>query len=166
MRNIARDVCVRERDVSSVSKRVHVAVGVVVDAQQRILVSQRLAHLHQGGLWEFPGGKVEAGETVQQALVRELAEELAIDVVRSEPLITISHDYSDKSVLLDVWVADVFTGEPAGREGQRWQWAAVGDLRTLAFPAANAPIVAAVEEWIHARGGRSLDNKSSDSRSS
>lgn len=142
-------------------KRVHVAVGVVIDADQRILVSQRLAHLHQGGLWEFPGGKVETGETVPEALARELAEELAVEVLRSEPLIEISHDYSDKSVFLDVWCVDRFAGEPHGREGQQWQWVDMAGLRELQFPAANTPIVAAIEAWLQARGGRSSDSRSS-----
>jgi 8-oxo-dGTP diphosphatase len=135
------------------TKRVHVAVGVVVNAAQQILVSQRLPHLHQGGLWEFPGGKVESGETVQQALVRELAEELGVQVLRSEALIEISHDYSDKSVLLDVWCVEAFDGQPHGREGQRWQWVDSIGLRDLEFPAANQPIIAAIETWLQMRGG-------------
>lgn len=147
--------------IGAVTKRVHVAVGVVVDAQQRILVSQRLPHLHQGGLWEFPGGKVEVGENVQQALVRELAEELAVQVLNSAPLLEVSHDYADKSVLLDVWCVDAFAGEPHGREGQQWQWIDVGGLRDLAFPAANQPIIAAIEQWVQARGGRSSESRSS-----
>lgn len=145
------------------NKRVHVAVGVVVDAQRRILVSQRLPHLHLGGLWEFPGGKVEAGESVQQALVRELAEELAVQVLNSVPLLEISHDYSDKSVLLDVWCVDAFSGEPHGREGQQWQWVDVAGLHHLEFPAANKPIIAAIEKKF---GIYSRDSKSSESTSS
>lgn len=143
------------------NKRVHVAVGVVVDAQQRILVSQRLPHLHLGGLWEFPGGKVETGESVQQALVRELAEELAVQVLNSVPLIEISHDYSDKSVLLDVWCVDSFNGEPHGREGQQWQWIDADGLHNLEFPAANKPIIAAIEDWLHSRCESSSESTSS-----
>ena len=85
--------------------RVVVAVGVIVDRQQRqVLVSQRAADTHQGGLWEFPGGKLETGETVAVALARELLEELAISVSESEPMLRIEHDYVDKQVLLDVWL--------------------------------------------------------------
>src|SRR5690606_31469442 len=119
--------------------RVHVAVAVIFDAADRVLVSQRARHLHQGGLWEFPGGKVEAGETVRQALDREIAEELGLDVLQAEPLLDIRHDYPDKAVLLDVWCVREFDGEPHGREGQPWQWIEAGALHTLAFPAANAP---------------------------
>lgn len=143
------------------SKRVHVAVGVVCDAQNRILISQRPLHVHQGGLWEFPGGKVEPQESVQHALVRELSEELAIHATRSEPLLAIEHDYSDKSVLLDVWWVDRFDGEPHGREGQRWQWVQVAELNGLEFPAANKPIIAAIERRVYSRGGNSSESKSS-----
>lgn len=126
--------------------RVHVAVGVISDGANKILISRRAEHLHQGGLWEFPGGKVEAGESVRTALLRELAEELAIEVAGCEPLLTIAHDYNDKSVLLDVWWVDSFTGEPHGREGQPLRWVAADELRSLTFPAANAPIIDAIEQ--------------------
>lgn len=125
--------------------RVHVAVGVISDGANKILVSRRAEHLHQGGLWEFPGGKVELGETVRTALQRELAEELAIEIATCEPLLTIAHDYKDKAVLLDVWWVDAFQGEPNGREGQPLRWVEISELRTLDFPAANAPIIAAIE---------------------
>lgn len=125
-------------------KRVHVAVGVVSDGARSILIARRALDAHQGGLWEFPGGKVEPGETVQQALQRELLEELAIDVRRCEPLLAIEHDYADKSVLLDVWWVDAFDGEPQGREGQPLRWADVGELGGFDFPQANVPIVAAI----------------------
>lgn len=126
-------------------KRVHVAVGVVCDAERRILVALRPDHVHQGGLWEFPGGKVEPGETVESALGRELLEELAVEVLACEPLLVVQHDYPDKAVLLDVWWIDRFRGEPLGREGQRWQWVAIPALRELQFPAANRPILEAIE---------------------
>ncbi|WP_116368606.1 8-oxo-dGTP diphosphatase MutT [Parahaliea mediterranea] len=123
---------------------VHVAVGVILDAQQRILLTRRAARAHQGGLWEFPGGKVEAGEHVLQALDRELQEELAISVAQSAPLIEVRHDYGDKAVLLDVHLVRRFHGEPRGLEGQPMAWVAVGDLPQYDFPAANVPIVEAV----------------------
>lgn len=123
---------------------VHVAVGVVLDSERRVLIAKRSAQSHQGGLWEFPGGKVEAGESVQNALARELLEELGIDIGRATPLTTVSHDYADKSVCLDVWVVDKFAGEATGREGQPLLWVAVDELRKYDFPEANAPIVDAV----------------------
>jgi len=127
-------------------KRVHVAVGVVSNGADGILVSRRPDHVHQGGLWEFPGGKVEGGETVEQALRRELLEELAIDVQSCQPLIAIAHDYVDKSVYLDVWWVSRFEGEPHGREGQPWRWVAAQDLCTLEFPEANRPILDAIAQ--------------------
>ena len=87
---------------------VHVAVGVVRNPQGNILIAKRPAHAHQGDLWEFPGGKVERGESLQQALQRELHEELGIDVTHARPLIRIPHSYPDKQVLLDVWLIEGF----------------------------------------------------------
>jgi 8-oxo-dGTP diphosphatase len=96
-------------------------------------------------LWEFPGGKVETGETVEDALRRELHEELAIEIASFEPLLTISHDYNDKSVLLDVWWIDGFRGEPHGREGQPLRWVSIAELDELDFPAANRTIILALK---------------------
>lgn len=121
----------------------HVAVGVVRNWQGEILIARRHKHLHQGGLWEFPGGKLEYLETAEQALRRELREELAIIVETAEPLIKIRHDYGDKRVLLDVWRVESFHGEPQGMESQPILWVAPGQLRQYEFPAANRPIVAA-----------------------
>ena len=131
---------------STAVKQVHVAVGVICDADQRILIARRADHLHQGGLWEFPGGKVEAGETVQEALVRELQEELAIAVATEgcQPLTEIHHDYGDKAVLLDVWWVREFSGEPQGAEGQPLQWVEPNTLNDYPFPAANRAIIDAI----------------------
>lgn len=123
------------------SQLLHVAVGVIFDAAGNILISLRHADAHQGGLWEFPGGKLEAGETVQQALRRELQEELGIDAVVDEPIVQIRHEYSDKSVLLDVWSVREFSGEAEGREGQSLRWVSVAELGKIEFPEANYPIV-------------------------
>ncbi len=125
------------------SRVVPVAVAVVSDAAGRILISRRADDAHQGGLWEFPGGKIEPGEPVRQALARELHEELGVQVQCAEPLIRIHHDYGDKEVLLDVWRVTRFEGEPHGREGQAWQWVDSAALAGFEFPAANRPIVAA-----------------------
>ncbi len=119
---------------------IHVAVGVIY-INHKVLVSQRGKNAHQGGLWEFPGGKVEVNESVEQALSRELEEELGIAPVRIKPLFCIRHDYSDKLVGLDIWLVDEIEGTPEGREGQLWQWIAIDKIDTLSFPAANQPIV-------------------------
>jgi 8-oxo-dGTP diphosphatase len=113
-----------------------VAAGVILRDRQ-VLIARR----HQGGLWEFPGGKLEEGESVPQALTRELKEEIGITVETAEPLLQISHDYSDKQVLLDFWTVSAFSGEPEGREGQSLQWCDLDRLREREFPAANVPVV-------------------------
>lgn len=125
-------------------KYLHVAVGVIENNLGQILIAKRPESAHQGGLWEFPGGKVDPGENCPQALSRELNEELAIQVEKSEPLIQIRHDYSDKSVLLDVHKVTHFSGEPKGNEGQPVVWVSPESLSQYAFPAANQPIIQAV----------------------
>jgi 8-oxo-dGTP diphosphatase len=127
-----------------VSKAIHVAVGVILDAQQNILIALRPNDSHQGGLWEFPGGKVEMGETVQQALARELNEELGIKAAAFRPLITINHNYGDKVVQLDVCWVDAFGGCPKGCEGQPVKWVAASMLTHYEFPKANQSIITAV----------------------
>ena len=125
-------------------KRVEVAAGVIYNPQGQILIAKRAANQHQGGFWEFPGGKIEAGESAQEALARELQEELAIRVSESEPLIRIEHEYSDKSVVLDVWCVTAFSGKARGVEGQPLEWVLPSDLKNYDFPAANEPIIEAV----------------------
>jgi len=125
-------------------KPLHVAVGVINNSADQILISKRGDGAHQGGLWEFPGGKVEAGESVQQALQRELDEELGIRVNKAVPLIKISHQYSDLRVLLDVWRVTEFSGRACGREGQTIEWVSGQHLSEYDFPAANIAIIKAV----------------------
>ena len=126
---------------------IHVAVGVIFDNQQadHILIAKRPQHLHQGGLWEFPGGKVAAGETVDQALKRELFEELGITVTQSQPLMQVEHNYSDKQVFLDIWTVIQYSGEARGLEGQECQWVAMQQLlcaeSKYQFPEANKAIL-------------------------
>ena len=85
------------------TKRVHVVAAVIRNAEQQILLALRPSDKHMGGLWEFPGGKCEAGESPQQALARELHEELGIVIENPQPLIQVRHDYPDLHVLLDVY---------------------------------------------------------------
>lgn len=124
-------------------KRIHVVAAVIRGADGRVLIARRADTQHQGGLWEFPGGKVEEGEGSSVALARELREELGIEVTASRPLIRVGHDYPDKHVLLEVWQVDGFTGQPHGAEGQPLAWVAPRDLAQYDFPEANTPIVAA-----------------------
>lgn len=126
-----------------IAEPIHVAVGVVVDAQGRILIARRPCGAHQGGLWEFPGGKVEPAESARDALERELHEELGIHLCDACPLIRIPHQYPDKSVLLDVWRITDFTGEAFGREGQPIRWVPSRSLSGYQFPDANKAIITA-----------------------
>lgn len=139
---------------------VHVAVGVIVGKDGKIFIAKRPDKVHQGGLWEFPGGKVDEGETIQQAVVRELREELAIDVISSKPLIKIRHDYGDKIVLLDVWKITKFAGEPIGNEGQPVLWVSPKNLHQFEFPAANKPIITAIilpQRWLITGNANSIE---------
>ena len=123
---------------------VHVAVGVLLNDNREVLVALRPAQSHQGGLWEFPGGKVEEGESVEHALNREFEEELGISVQACTSLTQIRHEYSDKSVLLDVWRIEEYSGIPQGKEGQAIEWRALSKLRAADFPKANELIIHAL----------------------
>ena len=121
-------------------KLVHVAVGVIVQ-NGAVFLTKRLESAHQGGKWEFPGGKVETGETVAQALHRELKEEVFIDVLSAEELTIIEHDYGDKKVCLDVRLVEEFEGKASHQEGQQSQWVTITNLHQFTFPEANRVII-------------------------
>ncbi|WP_083264704.1 Nudix family hydrolase [Pseudohongiella acticola] len=123
------------------TRRVHVAVGVILDSIGQVLVARRAEQQHLGGLWEFPGGKLEPGETVHTALCRELKEELDIEVEHSRPLCRIEHNYPGKAVLLDVWIVDRFKGTPRGIEHQPLRWLPTAQLDPAEFPQANRLII-------------------------
>ncbi|RMF15200.1 MAG: Nudix family hydrolase [Gammaproteobacteria bacterium] len=126
---------------------IQVAVGVVRDAEGRVLLAWRDSKRHQGGCWEFPGGKLEPGESVEAALARELHEELGIrtDPADMTPLIQIPWHYGDKSVLLNTLALNRFGGTPAGLEGQAVRWARIDDLTPDMFPAANRGILRSLQ---------------------
>jgi 8-oxo-dGTP diphosphatase len=125
-------------------KLIHVAAGVISDAQGRVLIAKRPIGAHQGGLWEFPGGKLEPDEPVEQGLVRELDEELGIQVMASRPLIRLHHDYGDRLVLLDIHRVLSYQGHPHGREGQALDWMLPADMQPESFPAADRPVISAL----------------------
>lgn len=124
-------------------KPLQVAVAVIKNSQQQILISLRDKSLHQGGLWEFPGGKIEANESPFQALQRELKEELDLTTHSATPLITIQHHYPELSVQLHVYLVANYSGEAKSCEGQPLQWVIPEDLNLYIFPAANQPIITA-----------------------
>ena len=129
------------------SDTVHVAVAVIVNEKNKVCISLRHKASHQGGLWEFPGGKVESDETDEQALIREIKEELNIDVKQSRPLITINHHYQDcdKTVCLHVRKVISYQGEALGVEGQQIRWINVAQLPDYEFPVANQAIIKALQ---------------------
>ncbi|MFT4810682.1 MAG: 8-oxo-dGTP diphosphatase [Paraglaciecola sp.] len=121
-------------------KIVEVAVGVI-KCDNKIFISKRAKELHQGGKWEFPGGKREANESIEDALVRELSEEIGIQVTTQSPFMLIEHDYGDKKVRLDVRLVEGFEGKAHHQEGQQSLWVHISDLNKFTFPDANMPII-------------------------
>ena len=137
-----------EPEVKLNVKRIHVVAAVISNSNNQVLLARRPQHLHQGGLWEFPGGKLNRGETIVQALQRELREELAIVVNQSDchPLLQVSHDYPDKHVLLNFWQVSSFAGTPYGNEGQFITWVPIEQLSDYDFPAANQAVIELLQQ--------------------
>jgi len=127
------------------NKKHHTVVcAIIVNEADQVLVALRAPHQDYGGFWEFPGGKCEPGEALQDALTRELREELAIEVQAAEPWMIIDHEYELYFVTLHIWRVLRYEGEPSGCEGQWVQWMNREALKTLQFPEANQPIVEAL----------------------
>lgn len=123
---------------------VRVAVGVVLDVDSRVLIARRAAHQHQGNRWEFPGGKIESGESLAEALIREFREEVSLELQPAPelaPWMVVEHDYGDKQVRLEVALITAFSGEAKGLEGQEIAWQPLHSLSALDFPAANVDII-------------------------
>lgn len=128
-----------------VENTLQVALAVIVNNKHEVLLSLRKPQAHQGGLWEFPGGKIEAGESILQALSREVHEELGIKISHSRPFKRIQYAYTDKQVVLHVYLVDAFDGVPAGVEGQSLKWQSISSLQPTMFPAANRSILRALQ---------------------
>ena len=120
---------------------IHVAVGVIVNARDEVLVAYRPKNKDQGGLWEFPGGKKEKNETIESALEREFLEEIGIQLESYFPILKIEHDYKEYSVILDVWMITGYSKIPMGAEGQALEWRHVQSLNFKDFPEANKGII-------------------------
>ena len=119
---------------------IKVAVGIVYNSKQDILIAQRPSDKHLGGFWEFPGGKIEEGETTFDALKREFKEEVNLELLTACPLTEIIFQYPDKQVCLDVWKVDTYKGQAQGLENQKILWVPRAELEHYNFPEANQNI--------------------------
>ncbi len=126
-----------------------VAAVALGDADGRVLICQRPEGKAMAGLWEFPGGKVEPGETPEAALIRELSEELGIDTWQSclAPLSFASHGYEDFHLLMPLFACRKWQGTPRGREGQRLKWVKPLELRDYPMPPADLPLIPVIRDW-------------------
>ncbi|RYZ72052.1 MAG: Nudix family hydrolase [Lysobacteraceae bacterium] len=127
-------------------RSLHVVAAVITDLRGRILLARRIEGRDLAGLWEFPGGKREPGESAEAALVRELQEELGITVQVGESLINVPQQYPDKRLCLDVRRVDAWQGTPRGIEGQALAWVAPAKLSRYPMPPADRPVVAALRQ--------------------
>ena len=127
-----------------------VSAVALVDADGRVLLGQRAADKHMGGTWEFPGGKVHAGETPENALVRELKEELGIDISQSclAPFTFASHTYETFHLLMPLFICRVWQGTVQGMEGQALKWVRPNDMAKLEMPPADRPLVAMLQDFL------------------
>jgi mutator protein MutT len=121
-----------------------VVAAAIRDAQDRLLIAQRPTGKHMAGGWEFPGGKIESGETRFEGLKRELAEEVGVELLAAHPLIRIRHAYAERDIDLDVWAVTAFEGQPRGLEGQQVRWCPLEDLSSADLIPADRPIVTAL----------------------
>lgn len=128
----------------------HVVAGALFDSTGRVLIAQRPDGKHMAGGWEFPGGKLEAGEARFAGLQRELREELGVEAHAGEPLICYDHQFADRLVRLDLWLVTKFTGEPHSREGQPLKWVTLDKLDTVGLLEADRPMIPVlrgIEGW-------------------
>lgn len=131
-------------------KMVLVSAVALIDIDGRVLLAQRPEGKSMAGLWEFPGGKVEVGETPEAALIRELQEELGIDTWASclAPLTFASHSYDDFHLMMPLFACRKWEGTPHAREGQTLKWVKPTDMRDYPMPAADIPLISVLRDWL------------------
>ncbi|WP_417883947.1 8-oxo-dGTP diphosphatase MutT [Vibrio rumoiensis] len=123
-------------------KRIHIVAAIILNTQQdQIFITKRPEKLHKGGYWEFPGGKVEVGESAEQGLIRELQEEIDITATEMSLFEHFDFDYPEKSLTFDFFIVSGFSGKPYGKEGQEGKWVAIEQLTEYRFPEANEPVL-------------------------
>jgi 8-oxo-dGTP diphosphatase len=123
---------------------VEVVAGALFDAEGRVLIAQRPPGKALAGRWEFPGGKLHAGEAPFDGLVRELREELGVEVHSAARLVRYAHDYPDRTVWLDLWAVSAWSGEPQGLDGQAFKWVVPGRLHEEDILEADRPMIEAL----------------------
>jgi len=126
----------------------HVAAGILRDTAGRVLISERLCDGPFNGLWEFPGGKIGAGESAVDALHRELAKELGVTVTAAQPFIQLHHEYPDRTVDLEFFLVTGWQGKPAGLEGQGIRWLALNEVQPGELLPADAPVIEALQQML------------------
>ncbi len=122
-------------------KQLQIAVGIIRNPQGEIFITRRAGDAHMANMLEFPGGKIEADETPEQALVRELHEETGITATRYSQFETLAYQFPDRHITLWFYLVEGWEGEPWGKEGQPGQWIAQQDLKAGDFPPANEPVI-------------------------
>jgi 8-oxo-dGTP diphosphatase len=130
---------------------IRVVAAALYDGAGRVLIAERPPGKHLAGRWEFPGGKIDAAETEEQALRRELAEELGIAMRRAHPLLRLAHDYDDRRIDISLWVVEDFSGDPSGRDGQLLKWVSPAKLHEEDMLAADVPFIAALQRLYNER---------------
>ena len=123
---------------------IRVVAGALFDARGRVLIAQRPPGSHLAGRWEFPGGKIDVGETELQALGRELAEELGVKLLGAERMLELTHDYAERRVVLSMWTVTAYEGVPSSLDGQALRWVRPADLAGEDLLEADRPIVSAL----------------------
>jgi 8-oxo-dGTP diphosphatase len=124
---------------------IRVVAAALYDAQGCVLIAERPPGKHMAGRWEFPGGKLEPGESERAALVRELREELGIEIAAAHEALTLRHDYADRRVEVSMWIVDRYTGEPRGLDGQQLKWVAPAQLPNEDVLEADRPFIEALQ---------------------
>jgi 8-oxo-dGTP diphosphatase len=127
-------------------KVTHVVAGALFDTQGRVLIAQRPPGKHMAGGWEFPGGKLEPGEDRFAGLQRELKEEIGVDLLQAEPLISYEHRFADRAVFLDLWWVNEYSGEPQSLDSQALKWVRLDELAEVGLLEADRPMIPALME--------------------
>ena len=135
-----------DQDPGAITDRIHVAAGILCDADGCVLLTERVGDVAFAGQWEFPGGKIDSGETSEMALQRELREELGIEIAAGQLFQNVQHDYPDRQVNIDFFLVTQWTGKPSGLQGQKLKWLRIELLDEQSVLAADVPVIVALQQ--------------------